>query len=199
MRRELGILNEGGSRHALADSPSGTSCSRYAPIASRTCRRLPKARAAFPVRQPDVGPVQAGCARRHYAAFLFPAHFGRTWMFLRLHDRPVHKAGAQPGFVVVLEQIPTTRASTARHASSCSTCSAMRPTSGVNARYRSDVSILVARSQEQGSWERANETTQGAADGAGATDAQERCDASFGMNMPMMSSAFDTAMWLTAA
>ena len=29
--------------------------------------------------------------------------------------------------------------------------------------------------------------------------AKSAANASFGMNMPMMSSAFDTAMWLTAA
>ena len=57
----------------------------------------------------------------------------------------------------------------------------------------------VARSQEQGSWERATETTQGAADKPVRPAAKNAANASFGMNMPMMSSAFDTAMWLTAA
>jgi hypothetical protein len=55
----------------------------------------------------------------------------------------------------------------------------------------------VARSQEQGSWERATETTQNVA--AGKPAAKNAANASFGMNMPMMSSAFDTAMWLNAA
>ncbi|HNJ82022.1 MAG TPA: hypothetical protein PLG92_03325 [Piscinibacter sp.] len=54
----------------------------------------------------------------------------------------------------------------------------------------------VARSQEQGSWERATETTQNV---AGKPAAKSAANASFGMNMPMMSSAFDTAMWLNAA
>ena len=39
--------------------------------------------------------------------FLLPAHFGKN--FDALYDcmtDPVHKSGAQPGFVVVLEQIP---------------------------------------------------------------------------------------------
>jgi hypothetical protein len=57
----------------------------------------------------------------------------------------------------------------------------------------------VARSQEQGSWERATETTQGAADKPVRPTPKNAANASFGMNMPMMSSAFDTAMWLTAA
>ncbi|MCZ2104318.1 MAG: barstar family protein [Comamonadaceae bacterium] len=43
------------------------------------------------------------------AQFLFPAHFGKN--FDALYDcmtDPLHKAGPQPGFVVVLEQIPAT-------------------------------------------------------------------------------------------
>ena len=41
------------------------------------------------------------------AAFLFPTHFGKNLdaLYDRMTDL-VHKAGAQPGFVVVLEQIP---------------------------------------------------------------------------------------------
>lgn len=41
--------------------------------------------------------------------FTFPAHFGKN--FDALYDcmtDPLHKAGPQPGFVVVLEQIPAT-------------------------------------------------------------------------------------------
>jgi hypothetical protein len=65
----------------------------------------------------------------------------------------------------------------------------------------------VARSQETGSWERAAETAPTAA--ATATPAAVKPAAkvvpkngtnpNFGMNMPMMSSAFDTAAWLNAA
>jgi hypothetical protein len=57
----------------------------------------------------------------------------------------------------------------------------------------------VARSQEQGSWERANETAQNTAADKPKVAAKNAANASFGMNMPMMSSAFDTSMWLTAA
>jgi hypothetical protein len=58
----------------------------------------------------------------------------------------------------------------------------------------------VARSQEQGSWERANETAQNTvAEKPAKVAAKNAANASFGMNMPMMSSAFDTSMWLTAA
>jgi len=67
----------------------------------------------------------------------------------------------------------------------------------------------VARSQEIGSWERAAETAQ--ATNATATAAaapkpapkvavpKNGVNPNFGMNMPMMCSAFDTSMWLNAA
>jgi hypothetical protein len=58
----------------------------------------------------------------------------------------------------------------------------------------------VARSQENTSWERATEETAPvAAPKPAAKNAKAAANANFGMNMPMMSSAFDTAMWLSAA
>lgn len=59
----------------------------------------------------------------------------------------------------------------------------------------------VARSQEQGSWERATEVAHSsiADKPAPKAGAKSAANSSFGMNMPMMSSAFDTAMWLNAA
>ena len=54
------------------------------------------------------------------------------------------------------------------------------------------------------SWERATEVSSG----AGSVNGNEKAvkavaktaaNSSFGANMPLMSSAFDTAMWLTAA
>src|SRR5690606_12187404 len=54
----------------------------------------------------------------------------------------------------------------------------------------------VARSQEYGSWERATEVAPGV---NGKKPSKSAANASFGTNMPMMSSAFDTAMWLNAA
>lgn len=56
----------------------------------------------------------------------------------------------------------------------------------------------VARSQEIGSWERAAETAP-AEKPATKASAKNGTNPNFGMNMPMMSSAFDTAMWLSAA
>jgi hypothetical protein len=58
----------------------------------------------------------------------------------------------------------------------------------------------VARSQEIGSWERATETAQNVAVKPAAKSASKNAaNSSFGMNMPLMSSAFDTSMWLDAA
>jgi RNAse (barnase) inhibitor barstar len=64
---------------------------------------------AFPVRQPGPRPDQAGRAGLIAAQFTFPAHFGKN--FDALYDcmtDPLHKSGPQPGFIVVLEQIPAT-------------------------------------------------------------------------------------------
>ena len=54
------------------------------------------------------------------------------------------------------------------------------------------------------SWERATEVSSGAGSINGndkpvKTAAKTAANSSFGANMPLMSSAFDTAMWLTAA
>lgn len=58
----------------------------------------------------------------------------------------------------------------------------------------------VARSQENGSWERAAETAQETTTTAKPkSTSKAAANSNFGMNMPMMSSAFDTAMWLNAA
>jgi hypothetical protein len=66
----------------------------------------------------------------------------------------------------------------------------------------------VARSQEIGSWERATETAQVSNTTAAAPAPKPAAkvavpkngtNPNFGMNMPMMCSAFDTSMWLSAA
>jgi hypothetical protein len=57
----------------------------------------------------------------------------------------------------------------------------------------------VARSQEIGSWERATDVAPSVADKPAKPASKAAANASFGMNMPLMSSAFDTAMWLNAA
>jgi hypothetical protein len=63
----------------------------------------------------------------------------------------------------------------------------------------------VARSQENGSWERASETAQGSngvtvvKPAVKVTVSKTGTNPNFGMNMPKMVSAFDTAVWLEAA
>jgi len=62
----------------------------------------------------------------------------------------------------------------------------------------------VARSQETGSWERATEVAQTSNNApvkpaVKAAVPKSGVNPNFGMNMPMMSSAFDTAAWLNAA
>ena len=59
----------------------------------------------------------------------------------------------------------------------------------------------VARSQENGSWERATEVAQANTVKPAAKVAVPKngTNPNFGMNMPMMCSAFDTAAWLNAA
>jgi hypothetical protein len=55
----------------------------------------------------------------------------------------------------------------------------------------------VARSQEIGSWERANDLAHDVA--VKPVKSGKHGSSSFGMNMPLMSSAFDTSAWLAAA
>jgi len=57
----------------------------------------------------------------------------------------------------------------------------------------------VARSQEIGSWERASETAQSEISVKPSSKSKGGANPSFGMNMPLMSSAFDTSAWLQAA
>ena len=60
----------------------------------------------------------------------------------------------------------------------------------------------VARSQQNGSRERATEvaqTTNAPKPAAKVAVPKNGTNPNFGMNMPMMCSAFDTSMWLNAA
>ena len=60
----------------------------------------------------------------------------------------------------------------------------------------------VARSQEIGSWERATEqapTSVVVKPAPKSASAKNGINPNFGVNMPMMSSAFDPAMWQNAA
>lgn len=133
-------------------------------------------------------------------AFMFAPHFGKNLDALSdcLTDL-VHKAGPQPGFVVVIEQIPDhTRLD---RESRELLLDVFRDAADFWAErrvaFRCFYSLAVARAGEN-PWDHvesqpdAKPPTKSAASKAGVNP-------SFGMNMPMMSSAFDTSMWLTAA
>ena len=65
--------------------------------------------------------------------------------------------------------------------------------------FRCFYSFAVARANESSAWERVNEAAQVPEKPAPKAPPKNGANPNFGMNMPMMSSAFDTAMWLNAA
>jgi RNAse (barnase) inhibitor barstar len=135
-------------------------------------------------------------------SFLFPAHFGKNLdaLFDCMTDL-VHRAGNQPGFVVVLEQIPD-NSKFDREARE-QLLDVFRDTADFWAErripFRCFYSFAVARSAEASAWERVNEAAQVPEKPPAKTATKTGINPNFGMNMPMMSSAFDTAMWLNAA
>ncbi|MFM2330222.1 MAG: hypothetical protein RLZZ494_2325 [Pseudomonadota bacterium] len=131
-------------------------------------------------------------------SFLFPAHYGKNLdaLYDCMTDL-VHKAGSQPGFVVVLEQIPD-NAKFDREARE-QLLDVFRDAADFWAErkiaFRCFYSFAVARSQENGTWERETVPEKPIS----KASAKSGFNPNFGTNMPMMSSAFDTAMWLNAA
>lgn len=136
-------------------------------------------------------------------SFLFPMHFGKNLdaLFDCMTDL-VHKAGAQPGFVVVLEQLPDNPRFDREAREQL--LDVFRDAADFWAErkiaFRCFYSFAVARSAEAGNWERTGEPTVSAPEKPAAkTVPKNGANPNFGMNMPLMSSAFDTAMWLNAA
>jgi len=135
-------------------------------------------------------------------AFLFPAHFGKNLdaLFDCMTDL-VHRAGAQPGFVVVLEQLPDNPRFDREAREQL--LDVFRDTADFWAErripFRCFYSFAVARTADASAWERVNEVVQAPEKPATKTAAKSGANPNFGMNMPMMSSAFDTAMWVNAA
>ncbi len=135
------------------------------------------------------------------ASFLFPPHFGKNLdaLFDCMTDL-VHRAGVQPGFVVVLEQIPD-NAKFDREARE-QLLDVFRDAADFWAErriaFRCFYSFAVART-EANAWERLNEQAEATQKAPPKPAPKNGANPNFGMNMPMMSSAFDTAMWLTAA
>jgi RNAse (barnase) inhibitor barstar len=143
-------------------------------------------------------------------AFTFPSHFGKNLdaLYDCMTDL-VHKSGAQPGFVVVLDQLPDNPRfdREAREQLLDVFRDAADFWGERRIAFRCFYSFAVARSQPLGTWDRAG------AEGAPAETAvavppkpapkvpvaKGGFNPNFGMNMPMMSSAFDTAAWLNAA
>jgi len=135
-------------------------------------------------------------------SFLFPAHFGKNLdaLFDCMTDL-VHRAGSQPGFVVVLEQVPDS-VKFDREARE-QLLDVFRDTADFWAErripFRCFYSFAVARSAEASAWERGTDTAPVPEKPPAKTVSKSGINPNFGMNMPMMSSAFDTAMWLNAA
>jgi len=114
----------------------------------------------------------------------------------------VHKAGQQPGFVVVLEQLPDNPRFDREAREQL--LDVFRDAADFWAErriaFRCFYSFAVARGIETGNWERGHEGHTPAAEKPAAKAVSKNgANPNFGMNMPLMSSAFDTAMWLNAA
>lgn len=137
-------------------------------------------------------------------SFLFPTHFGKNLdaLFDCMTDL-VHKAGAQPGFVVVLEQLPDNPRfdREAREQLLDVFRDAADFWAERRVAFRCFYSFAVARtSTDTGAWERPGEHAVPTPEKPPAKSVPKNgVNPNFGMNMPMMSSAFDTAMWLNAA
>ena len=136
-------------------------------------------------------------------SFLFPAHFGKNLdaLFDCMTDL-VHRSGTQPGFVVVLEQVPDNPRFDREAREQL--LDVFRDTADFWAErrvpFRCFYSFAVARSADAANaWERVNEVAQAPERPAPKAAAKSGTNPNFGMNMPMMSSAFDTAMWINAA
>jgi RNAse (barnase) inhibitor barstar len=134
--------------------------------------------------------------------FLFPAHFGKNMdaLYDCMTDL-VHRAGTQPGFVVVLEQLPDNSRfdREAREQLLDVFRDAADFWSERRVPFRCFYSFAVARTNETSAWERVNEAAAVPEKPAAKAAPKNGINPNFGMNMPMMSSAFDTAMWLNAA
>ena len=164
-------------------------------------------RPAFPLRQPVERAVQAGRAGGHRRRLPVPAALRQEpdALYDCMTDL-VHKAGQQPGFVVVLEQLPDNPRFDREAREQLLTCSATPPTSGATDEYPSGVSILFSsplpgkRVMGAGDGSPSSSNSRSAVKPAAKVPtAKNGVNPNFGMNMPMMCSAFDTAARLNAA
>jgi RNAse (barnase) inhibitor barstar len=135
-------------------------------------------------------------------AFKFPPHFGRN--LDALYDcmtDVVHKAGPQPGFVVVLEQLPDNPRFDREAREQL--LDVFRDASDFwgdrRVPFRCFYSFAVTRSDPAAWNPDAADAAPPAKPAAKVPVSKNGVNPNFGMNMPMMSSAFDTAAWLKAA
>lgn len=143
-------------------------------------------------------------------AFTFPSHFGKNLdaLYDCMTDL-VHKSGAQPGFVVVLDQLPDNPRfdREAREQLLDVFRDAADFWGERRIAFRCFYSFAVARSQPLGAWDRAGAESAPVENAVAVPPkpapkvpvAKGGFNPNFGMNMPLMSSAFDTAAWLNAA
>ncbi|MBS0306737.1 MAG: barstar family protein [Proteobacteria bacterium] len=139
--------------------------------------------------------------------FTFPPHFGKNLdaLFDCMTDL-VHRSGQQPGFVVVLDQLPD-NARFDREARE-QLLDVFRDAADFwgerRVAFRCFYSFAVSRAQDGAAWER---TAAEAGQQAGGlvkpavtkVVLKNGVNPNFGMNMPLMVSAFDTAVWLKVA
>ena len=135
-------------------------------------------------------------------SFLFPNHFGKNLdaLYDCMTDL-VHKAGTQPGFVVVLEQLPDNPRfdREAREQLLDVFRDAADFWAERRVAFRCFYSFAVPRSSDANAWERGHDAAAAADRPAPKSVSKNGVNPNFGMNMPLMSSAFDTAMWMNAA
>ncbi len=135
-------------------------------------------------------------------SFLFPAHFGKNFdaLFDCMTDL-VNRSGSQPGFVVVLEQVPDGPRFDREAREQL--LDIFRDTADFWAErripFRCFYSFAVARGAEANAWDKPGDAPPVPEKPAAKSVSKTGANPNFGMNMPMMSSAFDTGMWLTAA
>jgi RNAse (barnase) inhibitor barstar len=137
------------------------------------------------------------------SAFTFPAHFGKNLdaLYDCMTDL-VHKAGPQPGFVVVLEQLPDNPRFDREAREQL--LDVFRDAADFWAErrvpFRCFYSFAVPRTQDMASWDvKATEAPAPVKPAPKVSSSKTGVNPNFGMNMPKMSSAFDTAAWLRAA
>jgi RNAse (barnase) inhibitor barstar len=137
------------------------------------------------------------------AAFLFPDHFGKNLdaLYDCLTDL-VHKSGPQPGFVVVLEQLPDN--GKFDRESREQLLDAFRDAADYwgdrRVQFRCFYSFQYP-AQEAGIWETRTLEPQTPPEKPLPKSAAAKAggNPNFGLNMPLMCSAFDTSAWLNAA